>query len=120
MNNNEIIAATETAYELVETYSRDLQSFIDNLRGEANSVAITLRNMNTYWDGTLYDDFAKNINAKLAKIDTAAPIGKSLADLSYEGLNQGGLYKKLLELELHSFIGKVIKVFFHHFNSCSL
>ena len=80
MNNNEIIAATETAYELVETYSRDLQSFIDNLRGEANSVAITLRNMNTYWDGTLYDDFAKNINAKLAKIDTALERGETLRE----------------------------------------
>lgn len=80
MNNNEIIAATETAYELVETYSRDLQEFIDNLRGEATSVATTLRGMNTYWDGVLYDDFAKNINAKLAKIEAALTRGETLRE----------------------------------------
>jgi hypothetical protein len=80
MNNNEIIAATETAYELVETYSRDLQDFIDNLRGEANSVSVTLRNMNTHWDGVLYDDFAKNINAKLSKIEAALSRGESLRE----------------------------------------
>ena len=80
MTNNEIIAATETAYELVETYSRDLQDFIDNLRGEAESVSITLRNMNTYWDGVLYDDFARNIQAKLGKIEAALVRGETLRE----------------------------------------
>ena len=80
MNNNEIIAATETAYELVQSYSTNLQEFIDNLRGEAESVSTTLRAMNSYWDGVLYDDFAKNINAKLSKIDAALTRGETLRE----------------------------------------
>ena len=46
------------------------------------------------------------LSKTLAKIDTNAPIGKSLADLSYEGFNKSGLYKKFTELELNSFIAK--------------
>lgn len=42
----------------------------------------------------------------LAKIDTEAPIEKSLSELAYTGLDKPGLYKKFTELELNSFIVK--------------
>ena len=42
----------------------------------------------------------------LAKIDTAAPVGISLSDIKYEGMDKAGLYKKFTELELHSLISR--------------
>ena len=42
----------------------------------------------------------------LAKIDTAAPVGVTLDDIKYEGINKAGLYKKFTELELHSLISR--------------
>ena len=46
------------------------------------------------------------LSRKLARIDTNAPVGKTLDDLKYKGLSKGGLYKKFTELELNSFIAK--------------
>ncbi len=46
------------------------------------------------------------LSKTLAKIDTSAPIEKSLEDLKYEGLDKPALYKKFTELELNSFIAK--------------
>ena len=46
------------------------------------------------------------LSRKLARIDTNAPIGKTLDDLAYRGIDEAGLYKKFTELELHSFIKK--------------
>ena len=68
MTNDELIAASETAYELVASYARDLQEFIDSLESEASAVQSALQTMHNYWDGALYDDFAKNIRSKLDKI----------------------------------------------------
>ena len=42
----------------------------------------------------------------LAKIETNAPIGKTLDELAYTGMDKAGLYKKFTELELNSFIVK--------------
>ncbi len=44
------------------------------------------------------------LSRTLAKIDTNAPIGMALSDLEYKGFDKAGLYKKFVELELHSFI----------------
>ncbi len=46
------------------------------------------------------------LSRKLAKIETNAPIEVSLADLTYNGFDKQGLYKKFTELELNSFISK--------------
>ncbi len=46
------------------------------------------------------------LSKKLAKIDTDAPIGAKLENLTYHGMDKGGLYKKFTELELNSFIVK--------------
>ncbi len=46
------------------------------------------------------------LSQKLAKIETNAPINKSLDELSYKGFDNDGLYKKFTELELNSFITK--------------
>ena len=46
------------------------------------------------------------LSRELARIDIHAPIEKTLEDLKYEGMNEGGLYKKFTELELNSFITK--------------
>lgn len=46
------------------------------------------------------------LSKTLAKIDTKAPINKTLADLKYEGFDKPKLYKKFTELELNSFITK--------------
>ena len=44
------------------------------------------------------------LSRTLAKIDTAAPIGVELSELEYKGFDRAGLYKKFVELELHSLI----------------
>jgi len=46
------------------------------------------------------------LSRTLAKIDTEAPIGKTLADLALGEMNRGALYSKFLELELNSMITK--------------
>ena len=46
------------------------------------------------------------LSKTLATINTAAPINKELEDLRYEGINNGALYAKFLELELNSLIAK--------------
>lgn len=46
------------------------------------------------------------LSKKLAAIDTNAPLEKSLADLTYNGLDKCGLYSKFTELELNSYIVK--------------
>ncbi len=47
------------------------------------------------------------LSKALAKIKTDVPLGMELADLEYIGMDKGGLYKKLSELELNSFIAKL-------------
>ncbi len=46
------------------------------------------------------------LSRTLAKIDIAAPVGITLADIEYRGYNKPGLYRKFLELELNSLITK--------------
>ena len=46
------------------------------------------------------------LSKTLAKIETEAPIGKTLDELEYKGPDKAGLYKKFTELELNSFIAK--------------
>ena len=46
------------------------------------------------------------LSRRLAKIETNAPIGVTLADLTYNGFDKQGLYRKFTELELNSFITK--------------
>lgn len=46
------------------------------------------------------------LSRTLARIDVNAPIGKTLEDLRYEGVNKASLRKKFTELELFSFIPK--------------
>lgn len=46
------------------------------------------------------------LSQKLAQIDTHVPLGITLEDLRYKGIDRGGLRAKLDELELNSFIVK--------------
>ena len=46
------------------------------------------------------------LSRDLARINTKAPIEKSLEDLKYQGIDKKGLYRKFCELELNSFITK--------------
>ena len=46
------------------------------------------------------------LSRTLAKIDTDAPLGLTLEDISYKGPDKAGLYRKFTELELNSFITK--------------
>ena len=46
------------------------------------------------------------LSKQLVTIDKNAPIGVSLSDIEYKGIDKGALYKKFTELELNSFIAK--------------
>ena len=46
------------------------------------------------------------LSRDLARIDTSAPIGITLEDISYCGIDKPGLYKKFSELEFNAFITK--------------
>ena len=46
------------------------------------------------------------LSRTLARIDTNAPIGCTLSDISYHGISKGDLYQKFIELELNSLIAK--------------
>ena len=46
------------------------------------------------------------LSRTLAKINTEAPINKSLDELAYSGIDKAGLYRKFTELELNSLIAK--------------
>lgn len=54
----------------------------------------------------LRDKDSAFLSQKLARIATNAPIGLTLADLEYNGIDRIGLYKKFTELELNQFITK--------------
>ena len=47
------------------------------------------------------------LSRTLAKINTAVPLGLTLEDLEYKGLNKSGLFRKFTELELNSLIVKL-------------
>ena len=46
------------------------------------------------------------LSRTLAKIKTDTPIGKTLDDIAYRGIDKAGLYRKFSELELNSLIDK--------------
>lgn len=46
------------------------------------------------------------LSRALARIKTDAPIGKTLEDIAYRGIDKAGLYRKFSELELNSLIDK--------------
>ena len=46
------------------------------------------------------------MSRELSRIITDAPVGVSLEDLAYTGMDCEGLYRKFAELELHSFVTK--------------
>ena len=46
------------------------------------------------------------LSRDLARINTETPLNKSLDELSYTGMDRGGLYRKFSELELNSLIVK--------------
>ena len=47
------------------------------------------------------------LSRTLAKIDTNVPLGLTLEELEYKGLNKSGLFRKFTELELNSLIVKM-------------
>jgi hypothetical protein len=76
--SKELLASSETAYELVSEYSRDLQDFIGEMADEASAVESALQTMSNYWSGELYDDFAKNIRKKTTDIRSQLERGEAL------------------------------------------
>ncbi|MBO7150183.1 MAG: DNA polymerase I, partial [Clostridia bacterium] len=46
------------------------------------------------------------LSQTLARISCEAPIGKTLADLGYAGIQKGALYRKCIELEFSAFLRK--------------
>ncbi len=54
----------------------------------------------------LRDKESAYLSKTLATIKTDAPLGITLSDITWHGIDKGGLYAKFLELELNSFITK--------------
>ena len=88
MTNDELIAASETAYELVNAYSKDLYGFICSIECESNAVASTLSTMHNYWQGDLYDNFAKNVKGKLSQIAAEIRRGENLKETLDQGARE--------------------------------
>ena len=76
--SKELLASSETAYELVSEYSRDLQGFIDQMAEETSAVEAALQTMGNHWEGELYDDFAKNVRKKMTDIRSQLERGDAL------------------------------------------
>ncbi|MBQ8380376.1 MAG: DNA polymerase I [Clostridia bacterium] len=87
----------KTASSLIAKF-KTLEGIYDNL----DDASIT-KSVRAKLEAGREDAF---LSRTLARIETNAPIDKSLSDLEYRGFDKGGLYKKLLELELNSFIAK--------------
>ena len=87
----------KTAANLIKSFST-LEGIYENIDDPAISAGVRSK--------LLKDKEQAYLSRKLAKIETNAPIGKALADISWRGFNDGELYKKFLELELTSLITK--------------
>ncbi len=87
----------KTAATLIQNFS-SLDGIYENIEDTRISKGVR--------EKLLRDKDNAYLSKTLAKIDTAAPIEKSLEDLRYNGIDKQGLYKKFLELELNSFIVK--------------
>lgn len=87
----------KTAEELVRTFST-LDSIYDNIDDTRIKKGVR--------EKLLRDKENAYLSKDLATIRTNAPLGISLPDIAFCGMDKGGLYTKFLELELNSFITK--------------
>ena len=87
----------KTAATLIQNF-KSLDGIYENIEDKRISKGVR--------EKLLRDKDNAYLSKFLAKIDTAAPIGKSLEELAYTGIDKAGLYKKFTELELNSFIVK--------------
>ena len=87
----------KTAASLIQKFST-LEGIYENIDDASITKGVRAKLIDGKDDAFLSRD--------LARIDTHAPIDKTLEELKYEGLQKGELYKKFTELELNSFIPK--------------
>lgn len=87
----------KTAEELVRTF-RTLDSIYESIDDPRIKKGVR--------EKLLRDKESAYLSKDLATIRTDAPLGISLSDIEFCGMDKGGLYTKFLELELNSFITK--------------
>lgn len=87
----------KTAATLIRDFT-NLDGIYENIEDKRISKGVR--------DKLLKDRENAYLSKALAKIDVDAPIGKTLDELLYTGIDKSGLYKKFTELELNSFIQK--------------
>ncbi len=87
----------KTAATLIQNF-KSLDGIYENIEDKRISKGVR--------EKLLRDKDNAYLSRFLAKIETAAPIEKSLEELAYTGIDKPGLYKKFTELELNSFIVK--------------
>ncbi len=87
----------KTAATLIQNFS-SLDGIYENIDDKRISKGVR--------EKLLRDKENAYLSRDLARIDTNVPIGISLEELSYRGMDKHGLYAKFTELELNSFITK--------------
>lgn len=87
----------KTAAALIQGF-QSLENIYDNINDKQISKGVREKLLRSRDNAFL--------SRTLARIDTNAPVGITLDDIAYQGFDREGLYKKLSELELNSFIAK--------------
>ena len=87
----------KTASTLIQNF-KTLDGIYENIEDKRISKGVR--------EKLLRDKDNAYLSRELARINTAAPIGRTLDELCYTGIDKEGLYKKFTELELNSFIVK--------------
>ena len=87
----------KTAASLIQNFG-SLDGIYENIEDKRISKGVK--------EKLLRDKENAYLSKQLAKIDTEAPIAKTLEEISYTGPDCAALYKKFTELELNSFIVK--------------
>lgn len=87
----------KTAQMLISNFET-LEGIYDNIEDKRITKGVR--------EKLLRDKDSAFLSRTLAKIDVNAPLGITLNDIEYHGLDRSGLYRKFIELELNSFITK--------------
>ena len=87
----------KTAAQLISTF-KTLDGIYENIDDKQISKGVR--------EKLLSDKDNAYLSRTLAKINTEVPLGITLSDIAYTGMNKEGLYRKFSELELNSLITK--------------
>lgn len=98
MERAEVVSKTEKIDKVIRDFARDLQEYIVVMQEELGNIRKSLNNLNSGWEGELYDAFKAKMLEKIKKIEAELKKASELK-IRLDGTAQtyGRILKKLKE-----------------------